>query len=244
MPTLEDALDLARGGWQVFPLRGKAPATRHGFHEATRDEATITAWWQGGARNIGGNHPGIVTIDCDPRNGGTIDRLEALAGRELPGTLVTVSGRRDGGVHLHYRHPGVKVTERRIKDHGFNVKDTNLGYVVLPPSIHPDTGHPYEWIHAPVVDLPKELLNLLLPKVEAPRKRPVTAPSRSSKLPSWVARLEEGNRNSGLFWAACQAARDGLLDALEHELLDAALTAGLSEREAAQTIASARRTAA
>jgi hypothetical protein len=60
------------------------------------------------------------------------------------------------------------------------------------------------------------------------------------RLAGWVARLGEGNRNDGLFWAACRAAETGRHDLLPG-LADAARTAGLGDREITATIASARR---
>jgi hypothetical protein len=56
-----------------------------------------------------------------------------------------------------------------------------------------------------------------------------------------VARLPEGNRNDGLFWAANRALEAGLTDL--GELAEAARGAGLEEREIARTLASARRRA-
>jgi hypothetical protein len=62
-----------------------------------------------------------------------------------------------------------------------------------------------------------------------------------SGLAGWVARLEKGNRNCGLFWAACRIAEAGQ-DGLFGELAAAAALTGLPDREIAGTIASARRT--
>jgi hypothetical protein len=58
--------------------------------------------------------------------------------------------------------------------------------------------------------------------------------------PRGSQRLEEGNRNAGLFWAACRAVESGRANALD-EIATAAAKTGLSEREIARTIDSARR---
>ncbi len=65
-----------------------------------------------------------------------------------------------------------------------------------------------------------------------------------SHLAAWVAGLapDGHNRNDGLFWAACRAAEAGDDTALA-ELAAAARSTGLSDREIAATIRSARRTA-
>ena len=64
----------------------------------------------------------------------------------------------------------------------------------------------------------------------------------ASSLAAWVERLEEGNRNSGLFWAACRAIEDGHTGTLG-DLAEAAASTGLSDHEIARTISSARRSA-
>ncbi len=62
-----------------------------------------------------------------------------------------------------------------------------------------------------------------------------------SQLAAWVERLGEGNRNSGLFWAACRAVEAGQPGSLDN-LAAAAARAGLGDREISRTVASARRT--
>lgn len=62
------------------------------------------------------------------------------------------------------------------------------------------------------------------------------------KLAGWVATQQEGNRNDGLFWAACRAAEAGHGDL--GDLVAAAVTAGLAEAKAQRTVASAVRRAA
>jgi hypothetical protein len=72
----------------------------------------------------------------------------------------------------------------------------------------------------------------------------VTAPGLDPTpwLAAHVARQVEGNRNNALFWAACRAAEAGARDLTP--LLDAAVSAGLPERQARRTIRSARDTTA
>ncbi len=124
--------------------------------------------------NIGGRVPeSMIVIDVDPRNGG----LEALTELQrhhgaLPETLTTVSGRGDGGRHLFYRRPAGKLSSKRLLP-GIDLK-TSTGYVVLPPSIHPDSGKPYSRIEAPVAPPPAWLVDLLKPEPRpaAPRSAP------------------------------------------------------------------------
>jgi hypothetical protein len=159
------AIEYAVRGWPVFPLWGKHPAIKggHGLLDATTDIDQIAAWWGGRyiRANIGGRVPGsMVVIDIDPYHGG----LESLAALEkqygpLPATLTDLSGRGDGGAHYFFRRPVGKLTAKDL-GRGVDLK-TSSGYVVLPPSIHPDTGKRYRRIEAPVAAPPDWLVKLL-----------------------------------------------------------------------------------
>ncbi len=70
-------------------------------------------------------------------------------------------------------------------------------------------------------------------------ERAADRPTEVGRLADWVSRLQEGNRNDGLFWAANRALDAGLTDL--GELADAARRTGLDDREIARTLASARR---
>jgi hypothetical protein len=59
-------------------------------------------------------------------------------------------------------------------------------------------------------------------------------------LAAWIQRQAEGNRNSGLFWAACRAIENGHAGQLG-TLAAAASRTGLDDREITSTIASATR---
>jgi hypothetical protein len=180
------AVELAVHGWPVFPLRGKTPAIAsahpdgdplrgqckgacgrdgHGVLDATTDVDTIRRWWLRSTvgANIGVRLPeNVVVIDVDPRNGGASSQqiLESYYG-PLPETLSVLSGRGDGGTHRYYRRPLGRLTSRYLGD-GIDVK-TSAGYVVAPPSIHPDSGRPYRWIDAPIAEPPAWLVDLIRP---------------------------------------------------------------------------------
>ncbi|MGP6203910.1 bifunctional DNA primase/polymerase [Microbacterium sp. F2] len=244
MPTLDDALALAEAGWEIIPLRGKVPITRHGVKDATGDPDRIREWWAGRDHNIGARVPSTaVVLDIDPQNHGSLHALEAVAGGPLPPTLLVLSGRGTGGHHRFYLHPGGKVTSTALPP-GIDVK-TSTGYTVLPPSIHPTSGGAYTWRPHPISALPTTLRELIAPR-HKPRRALAGAPSpsRQLQLVAYVERLQEGNRNAGLFWAACRAVEEAA-PAEIFDLLEAAATiAGLDELEARRTISSAQRKAA
>lgn len=243
-PTMLDAaLDLARSGWAVFPCwehgqRAKSPRTEHGHLEASRDDERIRAWWDRWPNAmIGAPVPDtLLVIDVDPRNGGSIDALEERVG-PLPDTLTAWSGRGDGGRHLYFLRPSGTFTSTNLPA-GIDLKVN--GYCILPPSIHPASGEPYRWdIHEPAL-LPLPLLALLRPPEPArPPKRPTEA--NGEPLVRFVLSLGEGNRNRGLYWAACTALDEGTYDAIRDDLIRAAQQVGLPEREARRTVESAAR---
>jgi hypothetical protein len=72
-----------------------------------------------------------------------------------------------------------------------------------------------------------------------PARSTAAVPSDLSHLAAWVGRLQEGNRNAGLYWAACHAV-EADQPAVLVELVLAAEATGLTGREIARTISSAR----
>lgn len=111
------------------------------------------------------------------------------------------------------------------------------------------TGKPYLLISgsdtAPRQVNAGAIRNLLDPR-EPAKYRPRAGVSRSQdaeRLAGWVAALGEGERNRGLFWAACRLAEAGTDPATTLDALaPAAERAGLPPREVEATINSAYRT--
>ncbi|MGE0227523.1 MAG: bifunctional DNA primase/polymerase [Dehalococcoidia bacterium] len=242
------AVELALAGWSVFPCHSTGPRAKspmsalapHGHLNATRDPETIQRWWSDcpNAMIGGAVPPSLLVIDIDPRNGGSLDALQAIVG-VLPGTLTVWSGREDGGRHLYYLRPSGTFTSTRLPE-GIDLKVH--GYGILPPSIHPATGHPYRWEIRNPAPLPSGLLAYLRPLPPPPRMAAGFGRLNADALVRFVAGLQPGERNRGTYWAACRAADDGALDALTTDLVAAAVQTGLSEYEAVRIIRSARRT--
>jgi len=167
------AIEYAVRGWRVFPLRGKIPAIAggRGVLDATTDLDQIATWWSGryAGANIGVRLPDpVMVVDVDPRNGGaeSLARLLARYG-PLPPTLTAESGRGDGGCHRYFRRPAGK-TSSKLLGGGIDLK-TNAGYVVAPPSVHPDSGQPYAWSdRSPIADPPGWLVDLIRPPAAPP----------------------------------------------------------------------------
>ncbi|WP_151641587.1 bifunctional DNA primase/polymerase [Corynebacterium sp. 11A] len=246
------AILYARWGIAVGALNGKKPFTlpgiqEHGVKDFTTDEALIRRMWQACPHANIGARPcrGLVVLDVDPRNDGhtTWHTTNACMPPEwLPNTLVTGTG--SGGWHEWYRLP----YQLPVKGHagqGIDVK-THKGYLVMPGSIHPDTGKEYvcrRWTWPPA-QLPKHWIphvcTIPTPARHTPQRARALRSSAHHGLVEAVAHAVEGQRNSTLHWAACRATEDGLN--IEQELFTAAQAAGLADTEIQATLASARTT--
>lgn len=144
-------------GWSVFPLNGKIPLTENGVKDATTDEHTIALWakkWPDA--NVGGSTAGRLVIDIDTRKG-------AKWPKDLPSTRRHFSGRGDGGGHLIFalslkqQAEGLKSGTDKLGV-GLDVKTGANSYIVLPGSVHPDTGGKYTADGTRITFAPDELI--------------------------------------------------------------------------------------
>jgi hypothetical protein len=243
---LAAALRYAHAGWPVFPcLTGeKAPATQHGFLDASTDPDKITWWW---SRNPGRNvaiatgAPGPDVLDVDVHKLGS--GFAAFNRLHREGLLDSASAyirTPSGGLHAYFT--GSEQGNGRLPYHHLDFRSKG-GYVVAPPS-HVNGRH-YELIKP--ADGQGRLdwaavARLLEPEPQQCPRRSNERSTDAHRLAEWMAHQQEGNRNDGLFWAANRALDAGLTDL--GELADAARRTGLDEREIARTLASARRRAA
>lgn len=244
---LDKALILAAWGFDVLPLNGKRPYNAHGLKEATTDTSQITRWWkQWPHANCGARPPSwAVVLDIDPRNGGeeTWDEINGAPGYPYPtDTLVVRTG--SGGVHIWYRLPYTG-SIRGHAGNGIDIK-THAGYLVMPGSIHPDTGQPYTVAHwcnpAQLPELPSHLRRHVYKPVRLARPQPpvnLQYKGDSSHLVTFMENAPDGERNRILYWCARTAIDEGL-DVLA-DLATAASVAGLEDSEIRKTINSARR---
>ncbi|MGH9868606.1 MAG: phage/plasmid primase, P4 family [Candidatus Polarisedimenticolia bacterium] len=135
-------------GWALTPLHGKK-AFLDNWTTLGRPTPDLMRQWAR-AGNVGvrtGAVSGIFVIDEDPRNGGDVSSLD------LPDTLMSETGgapAEDGrlGRHFYFRYPdGVRLGNSSGKLRpGIDTKGEG-GQVVLPGSIHPETGRPYRWLN-------------------------------------------------------------------------------------------------
>jgi hypothetical protein len=246
--AVRSALAYASRGWLVFPCQpgGKAPATRHGFRDATTDPEQIRRWWERHpAANvaIATGAPGPDVLDVDQRgpagNGfAAFNQLKRAGLIERAFAIVATPG---GGLHAYFS--GSSQASGSLPSRHLDFKAAG-GYVLAPPSRV--SGKPYRLVTGrdPASHgLDWQAAIALVDPERHRAARPSAVPAgNAGHLADWVERLPEGNRNAGLFWAACRAAEAGRGDTLD-ELAAAAARTGLDHREIARTIASARRAA-
>lgn len=172
---LKAALRYARRGWRVFPLNGKEPLIKGGHNRASTDEDRIKRWWdQWPEANIGiacDSENGPIVIDIDaPKKGetGAIKFLRKMGAYKELVTRTAISGA--GGRHLYLApmRNGTRIKRmlRPFRDKkGRKVALDILGdggYVVAPPSIHPDTGKTYKWSEKiDLLPFPKRIFRFL-----------------------------------------------------------------------------------
>ena len=246
---LRRALTFAAAGIPVFPCLpgGKPPLTANGFHDATIDTDQIRDWWTARptaniATPTGAPNFDVLDVDVRPDGTGWPAFDQAKHAGLIDGWIRAVRTP-SGGLHLHY--PGT--TQRNGSLRGLHLDFRGVGgYVLLPPSLgqtktysrrydvireQPGPGNPVDWT---------AIGRLLTP---TPTRRPAPFDGRpdgidpTAWLAAHVARQTEGNRDNALFWAACRAAEAGVADL--SPLVDAAVSAGLSERQAGRTARSA-----
>lgn len=155
-------------GWKIFPLRprSKEPFAGLGVYNATNDPAQIERWWhQWPEANIGLHcgGSGLLALDLDQYKD-SYDGASLLSATETE-TVTNLTG--SGGTHLLYAMPdGARYSNATgnlppgidVRGHG--------GYIVLPPSVHPN-GNLYRWEigygphETPVRVMPSHLRQLL-----------------------------------------------------------------------------------
>jgi hypothetical protein len=249
--ALVRALAYARHGWPVFPcIPGrKEPDTAHGFKDATTDVEQITAWWTAEpGRNVaiatGAPGPDVLDVDVRPDGSGFLAYRRLQRAGLLEGSLAIVATP-SGGLHAYYT--GTEQGSGRLTGCHLDFKSAG-GYVLAPPSAV--GGRPYRLVRHQQ-DRQAEggrldwaaAIALLDPPQRKPQAERLPGHADAARLADWVAQLPEGNRNAGLFWAACRAAETGHPGSLD-ALAGAAETAGLPEDEIRRTIAPARRSTA
>jgi len=251
---LDWALAYAKAGTAVFPCKwwpgrgSKAPLVPPpGFHLATTDAHQIAEWWiRWPDALIGSPVPShLICLDLDPRKGGTLQAFKKVFG-EPAETESVLSGRGDGGTHLFYLRPKGYISSTRLRRvcPGVDIK-LDTGYTIIPPSLHPDSGMPYQWggpaEHAPLPENIREVVQHQPEPFTGGNGRPY--PRALEGILRKVAE-EKNNRNCVTFWAFNRLVENNYPESAYKAVAAAAAHSGLSRSEIVKTYNSARGAAA
>ncbi|MFB7893684.1 bifunctional DNA primase/polymerase [Microbacterium sp. NPDC056044] len=253
MDTHRAAIRFAASGVPVFPCEpgGKRPLTGAGFLDATRDVDQVDAWWlRSPHANIGmptGTRSGIDVVDVDVKSDGTgfaMFQRAADAGL-LDGELARVRTP-SGGLHAYF--PAGPTPQRCWQAARSHIDFRgDGGYVVVPPSVAIASSgakrySPMSLSTAPTRPVDASALRDFVDPRPVRQINQGAAAVSGEVLSRWVSRLREGERNHGLFWAACRMSEAGVIaDAIVEVLGPAASVIGLEPREIERTVYSACR---
>ena len=173
---LSDAVNLyEQKKFLMIPLIGKKPPDnfptgQNHLGVATLRPSQVAVWaarWKD--MNLGivtGPESGLLVLDIDGSAGeDSLRDLETSYG-ELPDTPMVLTGK---GRHYYFKYPGRPIKNSAGKvGPGIDVRAAG-GYVVAPPSIHPETGKSYEW------ELTNNIENV-----------------ETSEVPAWLLHLIDG----------------------------------------------------
>jgi hypothetical protein len=197
------AVSYGQGGLSVIPIqpRDKKPFIQwEQFQNKRATEHEIKSWWaKWPDANIGivtGAVSDLIVIDLD-----TPDAKNKL--KELVADSTSVPRTRTGkGWQLFFKHPGVTIPNRAGIIPGLDVRGDG-GYVVAPPSIHPN-GNQYRWevpINGELPAFPPTLFKLISSPIDGTEKR-------SAKVIDGI--ILEGQRNAALTSLAGTMRRRGM----------------------------------
>lgn len=248
---LESALEYAKYGLAVFPIipRDKRPITQNGFKDATTDTNKIKEWWSiHPDANIGiatgDMSGGLVVIDMDidvetDKNGyHSFNDFIKEHYLIIPDSWQSITGR--GGYHLFFK-ASFPVNSRIGWLDGVDVR-ANGGYIVAPPSIHPN-GNRYEWEQSPeeypLMDSSDTDIEFVLNSIIAAGHLEKAEPFKVPEV------IPQGHRDEMMFKLACKYQSMGMSD----EAMLAALIAEnatrcqppLSEKEIRQKVKQAQK---
>lgn len=184
------AIWYAKHEWKVFPLRPgtKEPFQGIGVYQGTLDLDVINKWWsQWPQANIGLScgGSGVIALDADSYK--DVYDGEKLLDPLDEETVTNLTG--GGGTHLLYQMPEGKTlgNAKSGLPSGIDIRGYG-GYVVLPPSVHPN-GTLYQWEsnYGPheiaLLPLP-ELLEIILDKAQLSCGAPVFLPDITTPKPT------------------------------------------------------------
>lgn len=133
---INQALRYAKAGLSIIPLKpkGKEPLIPWQEYQHRRaSESEIRVWWtkwpDANVAIVTGSISGVICVDLDGEEG-----FLSANQMKLTSMVISLTG---NGKHLWYKHPGGVVENAVRKYPGIDVRGDG-GYVLAPPSIHPN----------------------------------------------------------------------------------------------------------
>lgn len=194
LPQVEDEVDPDKRKRSWKPYQTSAPTTEQ-----------VDIWWRNPSLNVGivtGQVSGIVVLDLDNPTA-----IRTAYDWGIPQTPTVATGK---GLHLYFRAPEQVIGNRAnfASVEGFDFRGEG-GYVVAPPSLHPE-GRTYEWLHSPedvpLAEMPKWLQTLLLPEAMSTLNTPVPEVDQGAPRPN-LPPIGENAERSKYRYAAEQTIR-------------------------------------
>jgi hypothetical protein len=140
LPETIGPLEYHRAGLRLVPLDGKRPLVKN-WPELHLGEDAIRAWERKGVNWGAITGDPLIVIDID-----TDAAAEKIRAMSITSSVVVQSG--GGGDHLWFLKPeNVTIVPCKTNLHGIPGLDVkgHHGCIVLPGSIHPETGQRYEF---------------------------------------------------------------------------------------------------
>lgn len=212
---VEFAVAYGSEGFEVFPCSAtnKQPLTVNGFYDATSDEGQMRSWWQQHPEALIGCriNPNHLVLDIDPRHAGDATWQALVDHYGDPGIQRKhISGRGDGGCHIWFQRPEGRLTIKSIDRFarengtghatgkrgwtgGIDLLHNTQRYTILPPSPHPLTGQPYQWVNGllgepgPAPDWLRHYLLTVPEPEQAPAQRPNLRMSEGDSIADWFS---------------------------------------------------------
>jgi hypothetical protein len=200
---LQEAIAYRRRGFSPIPIkpRDKRPLIQwEKYQTEPASEETIKHWFQSWPNaNIGlvtGAVSDCIVVDLD-----SDEATKKLKSRLGDYDLSAVPRSRTGkGWQLFFKYPGVSIPNRTGVLSNMDIRGDG-GYVVVPPSIHPN-GKQYKWeisLNGQLPELPEELLKI----IQSPTRTEQGARERFDTAKA-LAGVPEGQRDETVFKLACK----------------------------------------